>query len=135
MNHEEKWKLVEEKGKLAIKGKYYISNKGNFYSTYSNRLVKPQKDHKGYLYVEIGRKKYKLHRLVAKYFLDNPDNLPQVNHKDCNKQNNDVNNLEWCNNRYNYEYSLKMGTFSKEFLMYKGNYELIQKRHKEKLQK
>ena len=131
----ERWTKVEEKGKLKNKGDYYISDNGRFYSTYSKRILKPQKDKKGYLYIEIGRKKYKLHRLVAKYFISNPDNLPQVNHKDCNKENNNYTNLEWCSNRYNYEYSLSNGTFSKEFLKYKGCPELIWKRHKEKLQK
>lgn len=132
MNPNEIWKLVQEEGKLKVKGKYYISNKGNFYSTFSNKVLKPQKCHKGYLYVEIGRRKYKVHRLVAKYFIPNPNNLPQVNHIDCNKENNCVENLEWCTNHYNYEYSLKMGTFSKEFLEYKGNYKKIRARHNEK---
>lgn len=125
------WKLVSKPGKVAIKGLYYISNRGDFYSTFTKKLLKPQKDHKGYLYVEIGRKKYKIHRLVAEYFIPNPNNLPQVNHIDCNKANNNVNNLEWCTNRDNYEWALKMGTFSKEFLEYKGNYKKIQARHKE----
>lgn len=132
MNPNERWMLVEEEGKLQVKGQYYISDKGNFYSTYSNRLMKPQRCHKGYLYVEIGRKKYKLHRLVAKYFIPNPDNLPQVNHKDCNKENNTVENLEWVTNKENYEHALKTGTFSKEFLEYIGNHDKIWKRHKEK---
>lgn len=134
MQMNENWKLVEEKGKLTTKGQYYISDKGNFYSTFTKKRIKPQKDHKGYLYVEIGRKKYKVHRLVAKYFIPNPKNLPQVNHIDCNKENNHVSNLEWCSNRYNYEHALKMGTFSKEFLRYKGNPKLIRSRHKIKSQ-
>lgn len=132
MNPEENWKLVNEEYKLKPKGSYYISDKGNFYSTFSKRCVKPQKDHKGYLYVEIGRKKYKVHRLVAKYFLPNPNNLPQVNHIDCNKSNNNVENLEWVTNRENYEHSLKMGTFSKEFLEYAGNHDKIWSRYREK---
>lgn len=131
MDEKLEWRLVDKPGKKLIKGFYYISNNGDFYSTFTKRLLKPQKDHKGYLYVEIGRKKYKVHRLVAEYFIPNPKNLPQVNHIDCDKTNNNVNNLEWVTNRQNYEWSLKNGTFSKEFLKYKGNHKLIWKRHKE----
>ncbi len=131
MDEKLEWRLVDKPGKKTIKGFYYISNNGDFYSTFTKRLLKPQKDHKGYLYVEIGRKKYKVHRLVAEYFIPNPKNLPQVNHIDCDKTNNNVNNLEWVTNRQNYEWSLKKGTFSKEFLKYKGNHKLIWKRHKE----
>lgn len=131
MDEKLEWRLVDKPGKKTIKGFYYISNNGDFYSTFTKRLLKPQKDHKGYLYVEIGRKKYKVHRLVAEYFIPNPKSLPQVNHIDCDKTNNNVNNLEWVTNRQNYEWSLKNGTFSKEFLKYKGNHKLIWKRHKE----
>lgn len=131
MNEELEWKLVDKPGKKQIKGSYYISNNGDFYSTFTKKYIKPQKDHKGYLYVEIGRRKYKIHRLVAEYFIPNPSNLPQVNHIDCDKTNNNVCNLEWVTNRENYEWSLKNGTFSKEFLKYKGNPELIWSRHKE----
>ena len=131
MDEKLEWRLVDKPGKKTVKGFYYISNNGDFYSTFTKRLLKPQKCHKGYLYVEIGRKKYKVHRLVAEYFIPNPKNLPQVNHIDCDKTNNNVNNLEWVTNRQNYEWSLKNGTFSKEFLRYKGNHKLIWKRHKE----
>jgi hypothetical protein len=128
----EEFKEVCEEYKLKPKGKYFISNKGNFYSSFTKKTIKPQICKKGYLYVEIGRKKYKVHRLVAKYFIDNPNGYTQVNHKDCNKANNDVLNLEWCSNRQNYEYALKTGTFSKEFLYFTGNHKEIQRRINEK---
>lgn len=67
----------------------------------------------GYLQVNIsidGKKTTKyVHRLVAQTFIDNPDSLPQINHKDGNTRNNDVENLEWCTPKYNCQYREKYG--------------------------
>lgn len=84
--------------------KYMISNKGDILSLNKNkngRLMKPKEDKDGYLEVGIrdnngNRKFFRIHRLVAMAFLENPNNLPVVNHKDGNKKNNCVENLEWC---------------------------------------
>lgn len=60
------------------------------------------------LYAKNGKAKHEyIHRLVAIAFLDNPDNLPQVNHKDENKANNCVENLEWCSVKYNINYGTR----------------------------
>jgi hypothetical protein len=58
----------------------------------------------GYFYVNIYGKKYYVHRLVAEAFIDNPLDLPQINHKDENRSNNCADNLEWCTAKYNANY-------------------------------
>lgn len=79
---------------------YFVDKKGNVYSSKANKghLFKqkiPQKSNSGYLYVSINNKMVYIHRLVAETFIENPENKPQVNHKDFNKENNCVENLEW----------------------------------------
>ena len=83
----------------GYEGEYKISNRGNVQSCKRNIVMKPSLTRKnGYLSIGLcqdGKKKYFLvHRLVAEAFIPNPDNLPQVNHIDENKTNNDVSNLE-----------------------------------------
>lgn len=78
-------------------------------------ILKPCKDKDGYLYVQLSKEKvskpHKIHRLVAKAFIPNPNNLPQVNHKDEVKYNNRIENLEWCDAKYNINY----GTLKERF--------------------
>lgn len=81
-------------------------------------VLKPRDNGNGYLIVGIqidGKwtKKF-VHRIVAQTFLPNLDNLPQINHKDCNPQNNNVENLEWCDNSYNQKYKNKFGISNTE---------------------
>lgn len=81
------------------------------------RVLKQSENGHGYLHVGIqidgkGTKKL-IHRLVAQTFIPNPDNLPQVNHRDCNRKNNNVDNLEWCTASYNSKYREKFGISAK----------------------
>jgi hypothetical protein len=83
---------------------YMISNLGRVKSL--SGLIKRQCDNgNGYMYVDLyknnKRKKYKVSRLVAKYFVDNPNNLPVVNHIDFNRKNDKATNLEWTTQREN----------------------------------
>ena len=113
------WKPIK-----GYEGLYEISNYGNVkvlyfknnltnQKIYKPRLKKVRKDKYGYLVVTLHKnqksKTYKIHRLVAEAFIKNPKNKPQINHKDGNKQNNYINNLEWCNNRENIKHAYKIG--------------------------
>ena len=106
---EEIWKPIGYEG-------YEVSNLGRVksykYDKINGKIMNPYKNTKGYLQIDLqldGRKSenrvnLSLHRLVAIAFIPNPDNLPQVNHKDEDKTNNCVDNLEWCTNDYNAHY-------------------------------
>lgn len=87
---------------------YSVDECGNVYSYKSRRYVSQQKHKDGYFYVGLckdgQRKLFAVHRLVATHFIENESELPQVNHKDENKENNEVSNLEWCDERYNTNY-------------------------------
>lgn len=96
---------------------YQVSNLGRVKSTqYHNgtyeRILKLNKNKKGYqslkLYKNGKVKRCSVHRLVAQAFIPNPDNLPMVNHKDENPSNNHVDNLEWCDNKYNLTYGSRI---------------------------
>lgn len=87
---------------------YMVSTEGNVKHITNGKILKPQTTYKGYhtvkLYNRDGSKWFKVHRLVATSFIENPNNLPQVNHLDENKANNCVWNLEWCDNQHNTTY-------------------------------
>lgn len=96
----------------GYEGRYQVSNIGRVWSVLSQRNMKPWLDSWGYptlqLVAENGKRKTeKVHRLVALAFLDNPQGLPQVNHKNEQKDDNRVENLEWCDGKYNSNYGTR----------------------------
>ncbi len=95
------------------KSQKYIDESGKIYSESRDgkiRELKPNVNKKrGYLYARTSTKNYSIHRLVASAFLPNPENKPQVNHKDGNKHNNDVSNLEWVTATENARHAISNG--------------------------
>lgn len=78
---------------------YFIYDNGDILNTITNKILKGSIGEHGYKYYRLSKdnrkKMFYAHRLVAEYFIPNPNNLPVVNHKDGNKLNNDISNLEW----------------------------------------
>ena len=116
---EEIWKAVD-----GYEDYYEVSSFGRVRSvdrivTYSNgdkhfykrKIMKSFSDKDGYLLCNLSKNSKhnapKIHRLVAQAFISNPYNLPQVNHKDEDKSNNCVDNLEWCDGKYNINYGTR----------------------------
>lgn len=108
LNNNEIWTTVENLSN------YEISSKGSIKSKLKNRIMKTWKNNSGYSQISLVDDrgitvKWLVHRLVATAFLPNPINLPYVNHKDGNKQNNEVDNLEWCTCSENILHARKTG--------------------------
>ena len=102
----------------GFEGLYQVSNYGRVKSLGNGgsnasreKILKPQKDRYGYLRVNLCKegklKNHKIHRLVAQAFIPNHNNYPIINHKDENKQNNRVDNLEFCTSKYNNNYGTR----------------------------
>lgn len=96
----------------GYEGKYMISDQGQVWSNYKKGFLKSTERSCGYLCVNLYKNgkptNFSIHRLVAEAFIPNPNDLPIINHKDENKQNNNVDNLEWCNYSYNNSYGSKI---------------------------
>ena len=94
-------------------GRYQVTSWGRVFSVDRQKFIRQYETEKSYLRVDLidenGRRKHhKVHRLVAKAFIPNPHHKKQVNHKDGNKQNNSVTNLEWSTDRENREHRKRM---------------------------
>lgn len=99
----EEWRAVP-----GYEGLYEVSNMGNVRNVRRNTLLRLSKTNYGYIRVGLCKNGistgFQVHRLVAQAFIPNPDNLPQINHLDEDKTNNNVDNLEWCTAKYNINY-------------------------------
>lgn len=115
---EEIWKPIP-----GYEGFYEVSNLGNFLSLRSHagkrplpKILKTKKHRDGYLYININKNKvrsyFSAHRTVAKVFIQNQENKKEVNHKNCIKSDNRVENLEWVTPRDNVDHALKMGRYN-----------------------
>ena len=108
-NNEEAWKDVS-----GYEGLYQVSNQGRVksFKQEKERILKPVRDTCGYLRVILckngKRKMCSIHRLVALTFIPNKDNFTEVNHKDEIKTNNNIENLEWCDKKYNNNYGTRI---------------------------
>lgn len=97
----------------GYEGLYYVDDIGNIYSQRTGKILKPHLGNKGYLILTLSNKGVRktaiVHRVVAMARIQNPKNLAQVNHKDGNKLNNHVSNLEWCTGHENIQHAYKTG--------------------------
>lgn len=122
------WKDIEE-----YEGIYQVSNLGRVKSLKfgKEKIIKGRNNSMGYLYVALckeGKIKYfRVHRLVASAFIPNSNNLFEVNHKDENPLNNRIDNLEWCDRKYNINYGTRIERIQKPILQFSKTGEFIKK--------
>ena len=113
----EEWRDIK-----GYEGRYQISSEGRVRSldrigkngySYKGKILKPRPTKRGYIKANLSGKIYAVHRLVAQAFIPNPNNYPVVNHKDENPSNNCIENLEWCDVKYNINYGTAKKTGAK----------------------
>jgi hypothetical protein len=121
----EEWRDIK-----GYEGRYQISNYGKVKSLKTNREKKAFLQKFGYLKVQLydGKKarNYFVHRLVAQAFIPNYNNLREINHKDEDKTNNSVTNLEWCDRSYNVKYGKRIDVFRKRMTNHPSVSKVIQ---------
>lgn len=100
----EQWKTIEGYN-------YQVSSKGRIRNKTTKVVKKTFINERGYVVVSLYKEKklktFRVHRLVASAFIENPNNNPEINHKDEDKTNNHVTNLEWCTREYNLAYGTR----------------------------
>lgn len=105
--------MIEWRDTYIYGEQYEVSNTGIVRNKVTGHILSPQEDKKGYLRVRLSlhdkKATAKVHRLVATAFIPNPEGKPQVNHKDTDKHNNRVGNLEWATNSENQIHAYKTG--------------------------
>lgn len=92
----------------SVEKGYFVSPSGNIYNKHGD-IMQGGVDRCGYRHVILNRKHKNVHRLIAETLVPNPNDLPCVNHKDGNKLNNSVGNLEWCTHSENTIHAYKTG--------------------------
>lgn len=95
---------------------YFVTEDGRVYSNKFNkwRELKLQKNKDSYLTIGLNKNRYLVHRLVAECYLTNPDNLPEVDHRDDDKTNNHISNLEWVTRVENMKRAGESGLMSRK---------------------
>jgi hypothetical protein len=113
-NKTELWKTIPQFPDYAVSNMGRVKRLTFYRSTKVGKVLKPNVV-RGYLHVSVNGRGYAppIHVLVARAFIPNPLNLPQVNHKDLDKKNCTVDNLEWVTAQQNHQHALAYGLWSK----------------------
>ena len=115
------WKRLIYQGKDY--GDFYlVSNTGEIKGVKTGKIRSKNVNHEGYYFVSgsLGSREskitFRVHKAVAETFIDNPDEFPMVNHKDGNKLNNYISNLEWCTNQENIKHAYSCGLIDRSYM-------------------